>query len=190
MLPARSRHASVRSLERYARPGVDSVALRVAGFRRDRIGDRAADPLDPAPFRFVLRRVQTRMVLRSPGPYVLRTLAGPCRAHRAHRARPPGRVAGVRVCGCAIRAVRTRGAPGRSRRCAPVPRRRPGAAAPPGLGRERTHRQDVRGALHHRPDIAPGPASRADVLPVRDEAGAAREAYAWRGVRRPGRPRI
>lgn len=31
MLLARSRHASVRSLERYARPGVDSVARHVAG---------------------------------------------------------------------------------------------------------------------------------------------------------------
>jgi integrase/recombinase XerD len=30
MLLARSRHASVRSLERYARPGVDSVARHVA----------------------------------------------------------------------------------------------------------------------------------------------------------------
>lgn len=30
-LLARSRHASVRSLERYARPGVDAVARRVAG---------------------------------------------------------------------------------------------------------------------------------------------------------------
>ncbi|WP_328506498.1 site-specific integrase [Streptomyces sp. NBC_00391] len=30
MLPARSRHASVRSLERYARPGVDPVARHVA----------------------------------------------------------------------------------------------------------------------------------------------------------------
>ncbi|WP_238782742.1 hypothetical protein [Streptomyces monomycini] len=30
MLLARSRHASVRSLERYARPGVDTVARRVA----------------------------------------------------------------------------------------------------------------------------------------------------------------
>ncbi|MER5841086.1 site-specific integrase [Streptomyces prasinus] len=30
MLPARSRHASVRWLERYARPGVDSVARHVA----------------------------------------------------------------------------------------------------------------------------------------------------------------
>ncbi|MEU9255467.1 site-specific integrase [Streptomyces sp. NPDC048270] len=30
MLLARSRHASVRSLERYARPGVESVARRVA----------------------------------------------------------------------------------------------------------------------------------------------------------------
>ena len=31
MLLARSRHASVRSLERYARPGVDAVARHVAG---------------------------------------------------------------------------------------------------------------------------------------------------------------
>ncbi|GGK30059.1 hypothetical protein GCM10011583_72470 [Streptomyces camponoticapitis] len=38
MLPARSRHASVRSLERYARPGVDSVARRVAARRSERIG--------------------------------------------------------------------------------------------------------------------------------------------------------
>ncbi|MEV7866229.1 site-specific integrase [Streptomyces sp. NPDC088124] len=30
MLPARSRHTSVRSLERYARPGVDAVARHVA----------------------------------------------------------------------------------------------------------------------------------------------------------------
>ncbi|GAA3084284.1 hypothetical protein GCM10017562_62510 [Streptomyces roseofulvus] len=30
MLPARSRHASVRSLERYARPGVDAIARHVA----------------------------------------------------------------------------------------------------------------------------------------------------------------
>ncbi|MFF2703174.1 PmrA [Streptomyces cyaneofuscatus] len=30
MLPARSRHASVRSLERYARSGVDAVARHVA----------------------------------------------------------------------------------------------------------------------------------------------------------------
>ncbi|MEV0695823.1 PmrA [Streptomyces sp. NPDC050388] len=30
MLPARSRHASVRSLERYVRPGVDVVARHVA----------------------------------------------------------------------------------------------------------------------------------------------------------------
>ncbi|MGW7673490.1 hypothetical protein ACWGJX_41355 [Streptomyces sp. NPDC054775] len=32
MLLARSRHASVRSLERYARPGVDSVAAHVAAY--------------------------------------------------------------------------------------------------------------------------------------------------------------
>ncbi|MET7299975.1 hypothetical protein [Embleya sp. NPDC005575] len=31
MLPARSRHAFVRSPERYARPGVDAVARHVAG---------------------------------------------------------------------------------------------------------------------------------------------------------------
>jgi hypothetical protein len=31
MLLARSRHASVRSLERYARPGIDAVARHVAG---------------------------------------------------------------------------------------------------------------------------------------------------------------
>ncbi|MFI8459110.1 PmrA [Kitasatospora sp. NPDC085464] len=30
MLLARSRHASVRSLERYARPGVDALARHVA----------------------------------------------------------------------------------------------------------------------------------------------------------------
>ncbi|MEW1929741.1 PmrA [Streptomyces sp. NPDC088360] len=30
MLLARSRHTSIRSLERYARPGVDSVARHVA----------------------------------------------------------------------------------------------------------------------------------------------------------------
>ncbi|AXE22215.1 PmrA [Streptomyces globosus] len=30
MLPACSRHASVRSVERYARPGVDAVARHIA----------------------------------------------------------------------------------------------------------------------------------------------------------------
>jgi integrase/recombinase XerD len=38
MLLARSRHASVQSLERYARPGVDAVAQHVAG--RDPAGHR------------------------------------------------------------------------------------------------------------------------------------------------------
>ncbi|MFC4464249.1 hypothetical protein ACFPH6_06650 [Streptomyces xiangluensis] len=38
MLLARSRHASVRSLERYARPGVDSVARHVT--ERDPTGRR------------------------------------------------------------------------------------------------------------------------------------------------------
>ncbi|MFG2651290.1 PmrA [Streptomyces sp. NPDC048436] len=36
MLLARSRHASVPSLERYARPGVDAVAQRDAAARRKR----------------------------------------------------------------------------------------------------------------------------------------------------------
>lgn len=36
MLLARSRHASVRSLERYARPGVDAVAERDPAARRTR----------------------------------------------------------------------------------------------------------------------------------------------------------
>lgn len=42
MLLARSRHASVRSLERYARPGVDSVARHVA--ERDPAARRRACP--------------------------------------------------------------------------------------------------------------------------------------------------
>ncbi|MFI8435477.1 HEXXH motif domain-containing protein [Streptomyces sp. NPDC079020] len=37
----------------------------VAGFWRDRIGDRSADPEELAPFQFALRRLQTRMVLRT-----------------------------------------------------------------------------------------------------------------------------
>lgn len=46
MLPARSRHASVRSLERYARPGDDAVARHVA--ERGRLSAAVAEHAKPA----------------------------------------------------------------------------------------------------------------------------------------------
>ena len=47
MLLARSRHVSVRSLERYARPGVDTLARHVAA--RDPAARRRAELLKPVP---------------------------------------------------------------------------------------------------------------------------------------------
>lgn len=114
----------------------------VAGFWRDRIGDRAADPLDLTPFRFALRRIQTRTVLR-----ILATLTGPGRRLVAGLtrtvdgwlrepvdgqavARARAAAAGHRPSGgCAISGARTRSAPVLRLRCAPGRRsHRPGSS--------------------------------------------------------------
>ncbi|MFB8218234.1 HEXXH motif domain-containing protein [Streptomyces anulatus] len=212
----------------------------VAGFWRDRIGDRAADPLDLAPFRFALRRIQTRTVLRTlatraaltgPGRRLVagltRTVDGwlrePVDGRAVARAREAAtghrvewrlrnlRCADEERAGLAV-ALRT-GAP-------PPPVRQPLLVPAP----ERAHWQDVRGALYLRPDLArdgapgvtapdpaPGlvpvavrevgpaavargvgaeatPPVRADVLLVRGEAAAAREAYRECWSRAPGDP--
>jgi HEXXH motif-containing protein len=178
----------------------------VAGFWRARIGDRSADPLDLAPFRFALRRLQTRTVLRTlatraaltgPGRRLVagltRTVDGWLREPVDGRAvaRARAAAAGHRVewrlrnlrCGEAERAglaaaLRSGGPPPPVRRPRLVP------------AEERTHWQDVRSALYLRPDAAPGPAGRADVLLVRGEAGAAREAYARGWSDTPGDPHL
>ncbi|WNF30537.1 HEXXH motif domain-containing protein [Streptomyces sp. C11-1] len=178
----------------------------VAGFWRARIGDRAADPHGLAPFRFALRRVQTRTVLR--------TLA--TRASLT----PPGRrlVAGLTrtvdgwlrepLDGPAVARARAAAAGHRvewrlrNLRCADEERAAlavaPRSGAAPVTGRrpvlvpvaERGRWRDVRGALHLRPDAVPDGACRADVLLVRGEAAAAREAYARGWADAPGDPHL
>ncbi|MGW8485815.1 HEXXH motif domain-containing protein [Streptomyces sp. NPDC055886] len=188
----------------------------VAGFWRNRIGDRAADPLDLAPFRFALRRLQTRTVLRTlatraaltgPGRRLVagltRTVDGwlcePVDGRAAARARAAAtghrtewrlrhlRCAEEERAGLAA-AVRSGG---------PLPPVRPPLLVPVA---ERARWQDARGALYLRPDLvaAQGPDAvsgadrpvaepcHADVLLVRGEAAAAREAYRERWSDMPG----
>ncbi|MFI1223402.1 MULTISPECIES: aKG-HExxH-type peptide beta-hydroxylase [unclassified Streptomyces] len=184
----------------------------VAGFWRDRIGDRAADPLDLAPFRFALRRIQTRMVLRTlatraaltgPGRRLVAGLTctvdgwlrEPVDGRAVARARAAA--AGHRVewrlrnlrCGdeerAALAAALRSGAP-------PPPVRQPRLVP----AAERTHWRDVRGALYLRPDAAPdgvrprAEPCHADVLLVRGEAASAREAYRERWSGTPGDPHL
>ncbi|OCC13574.1 HEXXH motif domain-containing protein [Streptomyces sp. PTY087I2] len=142
----------------------------VAGFWRDRVGDRAADPLDLAPFRFALRRLQTRTVLRTlatraaltgPGRRLVagltRTVDGWLRepvdgpAVARARAAAAGHRAEWRLrhlrCGDEERA----GLAAAVRSGAPLPFPRPPRLVP---AAERTHWRDVRGALYLRPDAA------------------------------------
>ncbi|MFI7286164.1 HEXXH motif domain-containing protein [Streptomyces anulatus] len=212
----------------------------VAGFWRDRIGDRAADPLDLAPFRFALRRIQTRTVLRTLATRA--ALTGPGRRLVAGLTRTVDGWLREPVDGRAVARARSAAAGHRvewrlrNLRCADEERAglaavlRTGAPPPPVRqplfvpASERTHWQDVRGALYLRPDLAPdvtvpyiGPdvasvavadvasdaASvtvahgvrkeatlpvRADVLLVRGEAAAAREAYRECWSEAPGDP--
>ncbi|MFE7336117.1 HEXXH motif domain-containing protein [Streptomyces griseus] len=193
----------------------------VAGFWRDRIGDRAADPLDLAPFRFALRRIQTRTVLRTLATRA--ALTGPGRRLVAGLTRTVDGWLREPVDGRAVARARAAAAGHRAEwrlrhlRCAdeeraglaaalrsgtPLPPARPPRLVP---AAERTHWQDVRGALYLRPDLAPdlgpdltpdtapdlGPDTappRADVLLVRGEAAAAREAYRERWSDAPGDP--
>ncbi|MFH9396675.1 FxSxx-COOH system tetratricopeptide repeat protein [Streptomyces sp. NPDC017556] len=208
----------------------------VAGFWRDRIGDRAADPLGLAPFRFALRRLQTRTVLRTlatraalTGPGC-RLVAGLTRTVDGWLREPvDGRAVARARAAAAGHRVEWRL---RNLRCGDEERAGLGAALrtgapPPPLGQpllvpasERTHWQDVRGALYLRPDsaldvtvadigpraasvAAPDAASvtvargvrpratppvRADVLLIRGESAAAREAYRERWAEAPGDP--
>ncbi|MFB7232129.1 HEXXH motif domain-containing protein [Streptomyces fimicarius] len=189
----------------------------VAGFWRDRIGDRAADPLDLAPFRFALRRIQTRTVLRTLATRA--ALTGPGRRLVAGLTRTVDGWLREPVDGRAVARARAAAAGHRAEwrlrhlRCAdeeraglaaalrsgtPLPPARPPRLVP---AAERTHWQDVRGALYLRPDLAPDLAPenapdlapdtappRADVLLVRGEAAAAREAYRERWSDAPGDP--
>ncbi|MFF0506472.1 HEXXH motif domain-containing protein [Streptomyces fimicarius] len=193
----------------------------VAGFWRDRIGDRAADPLDLAPFRFALRRIQTRTVLRTLATRA--ALTGPGRRLVAGLTRTVDGWLREPVDGRAVARARAAAAGHRAEwrlrhlRCAdeeraglaaalrsgtPLPPARPPRLVP---AAERTHWQDVRGALYLRPELAPdlGPdlapenapdlapdtaPPRADVLLVRGEAAAAREAYRERWSDAPGDP--
>ncbi|MGY5070148.1 HEXXH motif domain-containing protein [Streptomyces griseus] len=187
----------------------------VAGFWRDRIGDRAADPLELAPFRFALRRIQTRTVLRTLATRA--ALTGPGRRLVAGLTRTVDGWLREPVDGRAVARARTAAAGHRAEwrlrhlRCAdeeraglaaavrsgtPLPRARPPRLVP---AAERTHWQDVRGALYLRPDaaqdaapdLAPAAAPpRADVLLVRGEAAAARAAYRERWSDAPGDPHL
>ncbi|MGW1294425.1 HEXXH motif domain-containing protein [Streptomyces sp. NPDC002533] len=183
----------------------------VAGFWRDRIGDRAADPLDLAPFRFALRRIQTRTVLRTLATRA--TLTAPGRRLVAGLTRTVDGWLREPVDGRAVARARAAAAGHRAEwrlrhlRCAdeeraelaaavrsgaPLPLPRPPRLVP---AAERTHWRDVRGALYLRPAAATDPASdtapgHADVLLVHGEAAAAREAYREQGAATPGDPHL
>ncbi|MFI0877683.1 HEXXH motif domain-containing protein [Streptomyces parvus] len=140
----------------------------VAGFWRDRIGDRAADPLDLAPFRFALRRIQTRTVLRTLATRA--ALTGPGRRLVGGLTRTVDGWLREPVAGPAVARARAAAAGHRAEwrlrhlRCAdeecaglaaavrsgtPLPPIRPPRLLP---AAERTQWQDVRGALYLRPD--------------------------------------
>ncbi|WP_432006717.1 HEXXH motif domain-containing protein [Streptomyces parvus] len=142
----------------------------VAGFWRDRIGDRVADPRDLAPFRFALRRIQTRTVLRTLATRA--TLTGPGRRLVAGLTRTVDGWLREPVDGRAVARARAAAAGHRAEwrlrhlRCAdeeraglaaavrsgtPLPPTRPPRLLP---AAERPHWQDVRGALYLRPDAA------------------------------------
>ncbi|MFK0184027.1 HEXXH motif domain-containing protein [Streptomyces rubiginosohelvolus] len=183
----------------------------VAGFWRDRIGDRAADPLDLAPFRFALRRIQTRTVLRTLATRA--ALTGPGRRLVAGLTRTVDGWLREPVDGQAVARARAAAAGHRAEwrlrhlRCAdeeraglaaavrsgtPLPPPRPPRLVP---AAERTHWRDVRGALYLRPDAATDPAAdtapgQADVLLVHGEAASAREAYREQGAATPGDPHL
>ncbi|GGP73605.1 HEXXH motif domain-containing protein [Streptomyces sindenensis] len=193
----------------------------VAGFWRDRIGDRTADPLDLAPFRFALRRIQTRTVLRTLATRA--TLTGPGRRLVAGLTRTVDGWVREPVDGAVVARARAAAAGHRAEwrlrhlRCVEEERAglaaavRSGAPLPPPRrprllpAAERTHWQDVRGALYLRPDTvdaadavpdrdpdrAPDPPSLpADVLLVQGEAASAREAYRERWSATPGDPHL
>ncbi|MFI5481070.1 HEXXH motif domain-containing protein [Streptomyces rubiginosohelvolus] len=183
----------------------------VAGFWRDRIGDRAADPLDLAPFRFALRRIQTRTVLRTLATRA--ALTGPGRRLVAGLTRTVDGWLREPVDGQAVARARAAAAGHRAEwrlrhlRCAdeeraglaaavrsgtPLPPPRPPRLVP---AAERTHWRDVRGALYLRPDAATDPAAdtapvHADVLLVHGEAASARKAYREQGSATPGDPHL
>ncbi|MEV7462813.1 HEXXH motif domain-containing protein [Streptomyces rubiginosohelvolus] len=183
----------------------------VAGFWRDRIGDRAADPLDLAPFRFALRRIQTRTVLRTLATRA--SLTGPGRRLVAGLTRTVDGWLREPVDGQVVARARAAAAGHRAEwrlrhlRCAdeeraglaaavrsgtPLPPPRPPRLVP---AAERTHWRDVRGALYLRPDAATDPAAdtapgQADVLLVHGEAASAREAYREQGAATPGDPHL
>lgn len=183
----------------------------VAGFWRDRIGDRAADPLDLAPFRFALRRIQTRTVLRTLATRA--ALTGPGRRLVAGLTRTVDGWLREPVDGRAVARARAAAAGHRAEwrlrhlRCAdeeraglaaavrsgtPLPPPRPPRLVP---AAERTHWRDVRGALYLRPDAATDPVPdtapvHADVLLVHGEAASAREAYREQGSATPGDPHL
>ncbi len=183
----------------------------VAGFWRDRIGDRAADPLDLAPFRFALRRLQTRTVLRTLATRA--TLTGPGRRLVAGLTRTVDTWLREPVDGQAVARARAAAAGHRAEwrlrhlRCADEERAglaaavRSGTPLPPPRqprlvpAAERTHWRDVRGALYLRPDTATDPApdtapGRADILLVHGEAASAREAYREQAAATPGDPHL
>ncbi|MFI1780765.1 HEXXH motif domain-containing protein [Streptomyces rubiginosohelvolus] len=183
----------------------------VAGFWRDRIGDRAADPLDLAPFRFALRRIQTRTVLRTLATRA--ALTGPGRRLVAGLTRTVDGWLREPVDGQAVARARAAAAGHRAEwrlrhlRCAdeeraglaaavrsgtPLPPTRPTRLVP---AAERTHWRDVRGALYLRPDAATDPAAdaapgQADIWLVHGEAASAREAYREQAAATPGDPHL
>ncbi|MEE1794578.1 HEXXH motif domain-containing protein [Streptomyces sp. BE308] len=168
----------------------------VAGFWRDRMGDKAADPEELAPFQFALRRLQTRMVLRTLATRA--RLTGPGRrlvAGLTHTVdgwlREPVDGGAAERAGAAAAGHRVEWRL-RNLRCpesertallaafgsGDVPVSVPGQ--PPLItpaAADRAYWQDTRGSLYLRPRPAPGAAATADELLTAGDATAARDRY-------------
>ncbi|MFE4452495.1 HEXXH motif domain-containing protein [Streptomyces sp. NPDC056796] len=165
----------------------------VTGFWRERIGDVAADPEGRAPFLFAMRRLQTRMVLRTlatharltgPGLRLVTRLSAtvdgwlrepldPSAVARARAAAVSHRVEWrLRNLRCAeddrdalLKALRTGAAPS------------PGGEPLIAPDRPRRHWQDDRTRLHQLRGLTAGGATTADELLVAGDPEGARAAY-------------
>ncbi|WP_344441554.1 HEXXH motif domain-containing protein [Streptomyces kunmingensis] len=167
--------------------------IGVTGFWRARIGDRAADPQNTAPFHFALRRLQTRLVVRTLAtradltPAGRRLVSGLATTLDRWLREPvePGAAARARAAAVShrvewrLRNLRC----GASEREALARAWREGAAAPPSRfepeivpGASAVDWDDTRTALY----LAPRPGPDADACLVTGDAEQARELYAAR----------
>ncbi|MEU6841945.1 HEXXH motif-containing putative peptide modification protein [Streptomyces sp. NPDC046716] len=172
----------------------------VAGFWRARIGDRAADPENAAPFHFALRRLQTRLVVRTLvtradlTPVGRRLLAGLAATLDRWLREPLDPEVAARARAAAVsHRVEWRL---RNLRCGPAEHaalaraRQDGGAPPSGFapelvpGGSTAHWEDARAARY----LAPRPGPDADAFLTTGDPARARDLYGARLREAPGDP--